>query len=71
MNLNINKEEAKLISNALAYFIKSTKFPNLLLDLYPGVDIKDILSQLDYIIELGEEPITEKQKNIFKKGDIK
>lgn len=72
MNLNLNKEEAKLVSDAIVYFFKQTKVPNLLLDMYPETDVKDILTQLDYIIELGEEPITEKQKKIFlEKGDIK
>lgn len=70
MNLNINKEEARFISDALAYFIKSTKVPNLLLDFYPGADIRDVLSQLNYIIELGEEPISEETKNIFQKKVI-
>ena len=68
MNLNINKEEAKFISDALTYFIKSTKVPQLLLDLYPGADIRDVLSQLNYIIELGEEPMLEEIKNMFRKG---
>ena len=67
MNLNINKEEARFISDALTYFIKSTKVPNLLLDFYPGADIRDILSQLNYIIELGEEPISEETKKKFVK----
>ena len=72
MNLNLNKEEAKLVSDAIVCFFKQTKVPNLLLDMYPGADIKDILTQLNYIIELGENPMTEEQKNIFfKKGDIK
>lgn len=70
MNLNLNKEEAKLVSDAITYFFTQTKVPNLLLDLYPGADIKDVLSQLSYIIELGEEPITEEQKNIFQKKVI-
>ena len=70
MNLNLNKEEARLVSDAITYFF--SKVPDLLLDLYPEADVKDILSQLNYIIELGEEPLTEAQKNLFKKkGDIK
>ena len=67
MNLNLNKEEAKLVHDAITYFFTRSKVPNLLLDMYPGADVKDILTQLDYIIELGEEPITEEQKNIFRK----
>jgi hypothetical protein len=70
LNLNLNKEEAKLVSDAIVYFFTQTKVPNLLLDLYPGADVKDVLSQLNYIIELGEEPMTEEQKNIFQKKVI-
>ena len=51
-------------------FFKQTKIHALLLDLDPGADVKDILPQLNYIIELGEEPMTEAQKNIFKKKVI-
>lgn len=67
MNLSLNKEEAKLVSDAITYFFTQTKVPNLLLDMYPGADVKDVLAQLSYIIELGEEPMTEEQKNIFQK----
>ena len=67
MNLNLNKEEAKLVSIAITYFFTRSKVPDLLLDMYPGADIKNILSQLNYIIELGEEPI---EKYFSEKGDI-
>ena len=70
MNLSINKEEAKLVSDAITYFFTQSKIPDLLLDMYPGADVKDILVQLSYIIELGEEPMTEEQKNIFQKKVI-
>ena len=69
MNLNLNKKDAKLVS---IYFFIYFKVPNLLLDIYQGADVKNILVQLSYIIELGEEPMTEEQKKIFfKKGYIK
>ena len=71
MNLNLNKEEARLVYDAITYFFMRSKVPNLLLDMYPGADVKDVLTQLNYVIELGEEPMTEEQKNIFKRGDIK
>ena len=72
MNLNLNKEEAKLVSDAITYFFTQSKVPNLLLDMYPGADVKNVLVQLSYIIELGEEPIIEEQKKYFsEKGDIK
>ena len=70
MNLNLNKEEARLVYDAITYFFAQSRVPNLLLDMYPGADVKDILTQLNYIIELGEEPMTEEQKNIFKKRAI-
>ena len=70
MNLNLNKEEAKLVSDAITYFFTQSKVPNLLLDMYPGADVKNVLVQLSYIIELGEEPIIEEQKNIFQKKVI-
>ena len=70
MNLNLNKEEARLVHDAITYFFARSKVPNLLLDMYPGADVKDILIQLNYIIELGEEPITEEQKIFLEKGDI-
>lgn len=56
MNLNLNKEKAKLV---FIYFFTQSKVPNLLLDIYQGADVKNILVQLSYIIELGEEPMTE------------
>ena len=67
MNLSLNKEEAKLVSDAITYFFTQSKVPNLLLDMYPGADVKNVLVQLSYIIELGEEPMPEEQKNIFQK----
>ena len=67
MNLNLNKEKAKSVS---IYFFTQSKVPNLLLDIYQGADVKNILVQLSYIIELGEEPMTEEQKKYFSKKVI-
>lgn len=67
MNLNLNKEKAKLVS---IYFFTQSKVPNLLLNMYPRTDVKNILVQLSYIIELGEEPMTEEQKKYFSKKVI-
>ena len=68
MNFNLNKEKAKSVS---IYFFTQSKVPNLLLDIYQGADVKNILVQLSYIIELSEEPMAEEQKIFFKKGNIK
>ena len=55
MNLGINKQEAVFIENAIIYFLKGTKYPDLLMDMYSGVNVKDILSQLQFIKQLGED----------------
>ena len=62
MNLGINKEEARLIHDSLIYFFKRTKLPDLLLDMYPGVDLASLMVQLDIIMDIGDEPIDEKIK---------
>lgn len=56
MNLGINKEEAKLIYDALTYFFKSSSIPTTLLEFYPGADLSCILNQLQIIILAGEDP---------------
>ena len=62
MNLGITKEEARLIHDSLIYFFKRTKLPDLLLDMYPGVDLASLMVQLDIIMDIGDEPIDEKIK---------
>ena len=62
MNLGINKEEARLIHDSLIYFFKKTKLPDLLLDMYPGVDLASLMVQLDIIMDIGDEPMDEKIK---------
>ena len=62
MNFGINKEEARLIHDSLIYFFKRTKSPDLLLDMYPGVDLASLMAQLDIIMDIGDEPIDEKTK---------
>ena len=62
MDLGINKEEARLIHDSLIYFFKRTKLPDLLLDMYPGVDLASLMVQLDIIMDIGDEPIDEKTK---------
>ena len=69
MNLGINKEEAKVLQDILYKHIKSSAYPDLLLDTYKvlGVDIPHILAQLDIIKEIGDEPITEEERKVFLK----
>ena len=62
MNFGINKEEARLIHDSLVYYFKQTKLPDLLLDMYPGVDLASLMVQLDIIMDIGDEPIDEKMK---------
>jgi hypothetical protein len=68
MNLGINKEEANLIYDSLKYFFKHTKYPELLLDLYPGVDLDSIFTQLHIIKEIGDEPMLEEWKGLITNG---
>ena len=72
MNLGLSKEGAQLIKDALIYFFKSTAYPDILLDGYPGVDLQDIFNQLEYILILGpsEEDIS-KSLSIFQKKENK
>lgn len=69
MNLGVNKEEAKFLIDVIHNTLKLTKCPDILIDTYKylGVDVPDILAQLAVIAEIGEEPITEQERNIFKK----
>ena len=68
MNLGVNKEEAKFLIDTIHNTLKLTKCPDILIDTYKflGVDVKDILKQLAIIAEIGEEPITDKERNLFK-----
>lgn len=54
MNLGLSREGAFFVADAIVYFLKHTQYPDILLDLYPGVDVKEILTQLQYIQQLGE-----------------
>ena len=67
MNLGVNKQEAVFLEHTILYFLKMTKYPELLLDMYPGVNVEDLLTQLQYIKELGEDAFElEKAKEILK-----
>ena len=54
MNLGLSKEGAYFVADAIMYFLKKTKYPDMLLTMYPGIDVEEILSQLTFIQELGE-----------------
>ena len=63
MNLGINREEASFLQEAILRFIKSSRCPKALIESYKmiGVDVEDILSQLQIIKEIGEIPLTEEE----------
>lgn len=69
MNLGVNKEEAKFLRDVIYNHLKKTAMPDALIDTYKmlGVDVPDILAQLAVIAEIGEEPITEEERNLFKR----
>ena len=54
MNLGLTKEGAYFVTDAIIYFLKQTKYPDILLSMYPGIDVEEILSQLTFIQQLGE-----------------
>lgn len=54
MNLGLSKEGAYFVADAIIYFLKQTKYPDMLLSMYPGIDVEEILSQLTFIKQLGE-----------------
>ena len=54
MNLGLTKEGAYFVADAIVYFLKQTKYPDMLLAMYPGIDVEEILSQLTFIQQLGE-----------------
>jgi hypothetical protein len=69
MNLGINKEEAKFLRDLIHSHLNKSLVPDVLIDLYKtlGIDVPDILAQIAVIAEIGEEPITEQERNLFKK----
>jgi hypothetical protein len=68
MNLGLSREGAFLVADAIIYFLsRHSQHPDILLDLYPGVDVKEILTQLHYIQQLGEsEEEYQRISNIIK-----
>lgn len=57
MNLGLSKEGAYFVADAIIYFLKQTKYPEMLLSMYPGIDVEEILSQLTFIQQLGESEL--------------
>lgn len=56
MNLGLNKIESQLVYDALTYYFRQTKMPDLLLSMYPGADLDCVLRQLQIISDAGEDP---------------
>ena len=72
MTLGISKEGAYFISDAIIYFLSKTQYPDMLINMYPGIDVKEILTQLSYIQRLGEsEADCKKIKDFIIGEDIK
>ena len=58
MNLGLTKQDAEFVENAIIYFVKSFKKSALSIhSVYPNVNIEDLLNQLYYIIELGDDAV--------------
>ena len=71
MNLGINREEAGFLQETILRFIKSSQCPKELIETYKilGVDVENILSQLQIIKEIGEIPLTEEEiKEMLKRS---
>lgn len=71
MNLGINREEAGFLQEVILRFIKSSQCPKALMETYKmlGVDVENILSQLQIIKEIGEMPLTEEEiKEMLKRS---
>ena len=75
MNLGLTKQDAEFVENAIVYFVKSFKKSAVSIHaVYPNVNIENLLNQLSYIIELGEDAVeSQKMMEILlnKKGNDK
>lgn len=75
MNLGLTKQDAEFVESAIVYFVKSFKKSAVSIHTaYPNVNIENLLNQLSYIIELGENAVeSQKMMEILlnKKGNDK
>lgn len=62
MNLGLTKQDAEFLECAIVYFCKSFKKSAISINTaFPNVDIENMLNQLYYIIELGDDAIEGKK----------
>ena len=58
MNLGLTKQDALFLECAIVNYVKSFKKSAFsLANVHPNVDIKSLINQLSYIIELGEDAV--------------
>jgi collagenase-like PrtC family protease len=62
MNLGLTKQDAEFLECAIVYFCKSFQKSVVSINTaFPDADIKNILNQLSYIIELGDDAVENKK----------
>ena len=62
MNLGLTKQDAEFLECAIVYFCKSFQKSVVPINTaFPDADIEDMLNQLYYIIELGEDAVESKK----------
>ena len=62
MNLGLTKQDAEFLECAIVYFCKSFQKSMVSVNAaFPDVDIENMLNQLYYIIELGDDAIEGKK----------
>jgi tyrosyl-tRNA synthetase len=57
MNLEISKKEASFISVAIMYFLSKIEYLDILTDMYPEINVKEILTRLSHIQQLSENEL--------------
>ena len=62
MNLGLTKQDAEFLECAIVYFCKSFQKSVVPINTaFPDADIENILNQLSYIIELGDDAVEYKK----------
>ena len=62
MNLGLTKQDADFLECAIIHFCKSFQKSAISINTaFPDVDIENILNQLYYIIELGDDAVENKK----------
>lgn len=62
MNLGLTKQDAEFLECAIVYFCKSFQKSVVPINTaFPDANIENILNQLSYIIELGDDAVENKK----------